>query len=86
MPNMPPGAGEGFANPAMLTTSQQLEGDEKDIFGEKLYTKIEQVEPELAGKITGMLLEMDRSDIMILLESPTALNAKIAEACETLRQ
>ena len=37
---------------------------------------IQNVEPQLAGKITGMLLEMDNGELLNLLESPDALNAK----------
>ena len=37
-------------------------------------------QPELAGKITDMLLEMDNSELLRLLKSPNALSAKIQEA------
>lgn len=46
---------------------------------------VEQLEPESAAKITGMLLEMDQTKVLHLLESLAALESKVAEAKEILR-
>ncbi|XP_074275537.1 polyadenylate-binding protein 2-like [Silene latifolia] len=55
------------------------------LLGENLFPQVEQLEPEMAAKVTGMLLEMDQPEVLHLLESPDALKAKVAEAMEVLR-
>ena len=44
------------------------------------------MEGELAGKITGMLLEMDKDDLLRLLDSQDALTAKVNEALAVLNE
>lgn len=46
---------------------------------------MDQLEHENAAKVTGMLLEMDQTEVLHLLESPEALKAKVAEAMDVLR-
>jgi polyadenylate-binding protein len=58
---------------------------QKQILGERLFPLIAALEPMLAGKITGMLLEMDNGELLNLLESPEALSAKIKEAMSVLQ-
>ncbi|KAL2939363.1 Polyadenylate-binding protein 2 [Bienertia sinuspersici] len=55
------------------------------LLGENLYPLVEQLEPEMAAKVTGMLLEMDQTEVLHLLESPDALKSKVSEAMEVLR-
>ncbi|KAL0348343.1 UNVERIFIED_CONTAM: Polyadenylate-binding protein 2 [Sesamum angustifolium] len=54
------------------------------MLGESLYPLVEQLEHEMA-KVTGMLLEMDQTEVLHLLESPESLRAKVEEAMEVLK-
>ncbi|XP_042487452.1 polyadenylate-binding protein 8-like [Macadamia integrifolia] len=58
---------------------------QRTMLGESLYPLVDQLEHEMAAKVTGMLLEMDQTEVLHLLESPDALKAKVAEAMEVLR-
>ncbi|KAG0526535.1 hypothetical protein BDA96_06G154100 [Sorghum bicolor] len=58
---------------------------QRTILGENLYPLVEQLEPNQAAKVTGMLLEMDQTEVLHLLESPDALKSKVAEAMDVLR-
>merc|ERR1719473_2493997 len=57
---------------------------QKQMIGEKLYPAIARFQPELAGKITGMMLEMDNSELLMLLESEPQLKSKVDEALQVL--
>lgn len=59
---------------------------QKQLLGERLFPQVASLQPELAGKITGMLLEMDNSELLLLLESPQDLEAKVDEAVTVLKQ
>ncbi|KAL0632266.1 Protein phosphatase PP2A regulatory subunit B [Maublancomyces gigas] len=54
--------------------------EQKQILGEELYPKIQRQHPDLAGKITGMLLEMENMELLALLDDDPALRAKVDEA------
>uniref|UniRef100_A0A669DLI6 Polyadenylate-binding protein n=1 Tax=Oreochromis niloticus TaxID=8128 RepID=A0A669DLI6_ORENI len=47
--------------------------DQKQLLGERLYPLIHALHPNLAGKITGMLLEIDNSELLHMLESQESL-------------
>ncbi|KAG9873564.1 hypothetical protein KCU98_g22964, partial [Aureobasidium melanogenum] len=53
---------------------------QKQMLGEALYPKIHEQQPELAGKITGMLLEMDNAELLDLTTDDAALRNKVDEA------
>ncbi|CAE7880001.1 pab1 [Symbiodinium microadriaticum] len=59
---------------------------QKQLIGERLFPAISKYQPELAGKITGMMLEMDNSELLILLDSEPQLKAKVDEAMRVLEQ
>ena len=40
----------------------------------------------MAGKITGMLLEIDNSELLELIENQDALNTKVGEAIAVLNE
>lgn len=56
------------------------DGQKKDMLGERLFPLIERFYPAEAGKITGMLLEIDNSEILHMLENQDTLRAKAEEA------
>ncbi|KAI3762967.1 hypothetical protein L1987_53412 [Smallanthus sonchifolius] len=59
---------------------------QRTLLGENLYPLVEQLEHEHACKVMGMLLEMDQTEVLHLLETPHALKAKVAEAVEVLKK
>ncbi|XP_028625567.1 polyadenylate-binding protein 1-like [Grammomys surdaster] len=59
--------------------------EQKQMIGERLYSLIHDACASLTGKITGMLLEMDNLELLLLLESPESLHAKIEEAVAVLQ-
>ncbi|XP_022594932.1 embryonic polyadenylate-binding protein-like isoform X1 [Seriola dumerili] len=59
--------------------------DQKQLLGERLYPMIHAHHPNLAGKITGMLLEIDNSELLHMLESPESLHSKVDEAIAVLQ-
>uniref|UniRef100_A0A8C8ZL44 Polyadenylate-binding protein n=1 Tax=Prolemur simus TaxID=1328070 RepID=A0A8C8ZL44_PROSS len=59
--------------------------EQKQMIGERLYRLIHGIHTQLAGKITGMLLEIDNSELLLMLESPESLHAKVEEAVAVLQ-
>ncbi|KAI5123325.1 hypothetical protein M0805_001750 [Coniferiporia weirii] len=60
--------------------------EQKQMLGEILYMRIAPIHPDLAGKITGMLLEMDNAELLNLVHSPDALDGKVNEALAVLNE
>lgn len=66
--------GPPMGGPADLSASSLLQNQlanapppqQKQLLGEAIFPKIQAIQPELAGKITGMLLEMDNQELVNL--------------------
>lgn len=67
----------------MLAAAQPQE--QKQMLGERLYPLIQSMHPEWAGKITGMLLEIDNAELLHMLDSRESLKAKVDEAVVVLQ-
>uniref|UniRef100_A0A8D3A1V6 Polyadenylate-binding protein n=1 Tax=Scophthalmus maximus TaxID=52904 RepID=A0A8D3A1V6_SCOMX len=59
--------------------------EQKQMLGERLFPMIQNMHTSLAGKITGMLLEIDNSELLHMLESPESLRSKVDEAVAVLQ-
>jgi len=59
--------------------------EQKQMLGERLFPLIQHMHQELAGKITGMLLEIDNSELLHMLESQESLKLKVDEAVAVLQ-
>ncbi|XP_017629884.1 polyadenylate-binding protein 7-like [Gossypium arboreum] len=87
------GSGGGAAAAALTQETEILSSmlaaaspeQQKTILGERLYPLVQKHQPDLVPKITGMLLEMDNSELLLLLESPESLAAKVEEAVGVLK-
>jgi len=75
--------GQEPLTPSMLASAMPQE--QKQMLGERLFPLIREIYPELAGKITGMLLEIDNSDLLHMLEDRNSLKAKVEEAVAVLQ-
>jgi len=87
--NGPQSASTAISSQAPLTAAALAAAppdQQKQMLGERLYPLIQKQQPELAGKITGMLLEMDNGELLHLLENQEALDGKVNEAVAVLRQ
>lgn len=89
MPRHHPGAVNAAPTPIMMQTPIQAPEPEslpsnKEALGERLYLEVEKFEPKDAGKITGMLLEMQIEQIHNMLRNDLQLKRWVDEAKEVL--
>jgi polyadenylate-binding protein len=59
--------------------------EQKQMIGERLFPLVQEYQPHSAGKITGMLLEIDNSELLHMLESRELLCGKVEEAVQVLQ-
>merc|ERR1719326_2611638 len=59
--------------------------EQKQMLGERLFPLIQRMYPDLAGKITGMLLEIDNAELLHMLEDHNSLKGKVEEAVSVLQ-
>lgn len=73
---------------SLVQQLQSLEMDDRtELLGTTLYSRVEPLCGEdFAPKITGMLLDMDQNDIIMLLRDPKSLETKIKEGLSLIKQ
>lgn len=95
MPMMYAGQGKGMSMMAPMAPmvfpqmpDQNSAGMQRQIFGEQLYVLVQPMapSPNLAQKITGMLLELPQNELMINLTNRDELQRRVSEALEVLRE
>ena len=69
---------------AASMSAQEPPSEQKQMLGQRLFPLIQGLYPDLAGKITDMLLEMDNSELVNMLEHQESLK-KIEEAVASLK-
>uniref|UniRef100_A0A2K6GL38 PABP n=1 Tax=Propithecus coquereli TaxID=379532 RepID=A0A2K6GL38_PROCO len=75
--------GQAPLTASMLAAARPQE--QKQILGERLFPLIQTTHSNPAGKITGMLLEIDNSELLHMLEFPESLRSKVDEAVAVLQ-
>lgn len=74
----------------IVLTPQYLQSltpaERKQALGEELYKLIKVWYPTNCGKITGMILEMDNTELLDFLTNTTALQSKCEEANSILHE
>lgn len=71
-------SGSGLVEPAVLTAPNRRQ------IGERLYAKVAALQPALAPRITGMLLEITSAQLVVLLTNEEELKRRVDEAVELI--
>lgn len=59
--------------------------DQKQMLGEHIFPLVQSLYPDEAGKVTGMLLEMDNAELLVMIEDNALMHTKVTEAVNVLR-
>ena len=54
--------------------------DQKELLGERLFPQIQWMNSDLAGKLTGMMLEKSNEEILQMIENPDYLTEEVKAA------
>ncbi|XP_061345161.1 polyadenylate-binding protein 3-like isoform X3 [Gastrolobium bilobum] len=82
--NQRPGASSTTLASALASATPD---NQRLMLGEHLYPLVERLTSnQHTAKVTGMLLEMDQSEVIHLIESPEDLKIKVSEAMQVLRE
>lgn len=72
-------------NAAMLAAAEPSQ--QKQMLGERIYPLVnDQIGAEQAGKVTGMLLEIENFELLKLIDEPNLLKEKVSEAMKVLKE
>jgi polyadenylate-binding protein len=78
-------SGVNIQDPLTAERLADMSGEEqKRSLGDRIYMQVHATQPDLASKITGMLLDLDNSELLHLLETPAVLDQKVQEAIAVL--
>lgn len=76
----------GVGDQAHAVLANMSERDQKQLLGEQIFRKVEKINAELAGKITGMLIGMDTSELVKMIDSEDFLREKVQEGIAVLEK
>ncbi|GMT05256.1 hypothetical protein PENTCL1PPCAC_27430 [Pristionchus entomophagus] len=67
--------------------AQAAPQEQKQMLGERIYSQIGRIYGDRSdvGKITGMMLEMDNSELIMMLQDPELFRSKVDEAAQVLK-
>ncbi|CAF1313259.1 unnamed protein product [Adineta steineri] len=92
--NRPPNNPDEFSNSVVVADQEPLTSaalanatpqEQKQMLGERLFSLMQGMKPDLADKIIGMLLELDNIELLHMLESRESLTAEVEEAIAILQ-